>query len=221
MKGFQEEFDNLIRQQLLSVVEKLWSAPDDETLWQKGQFLLSKKRPYNAVIDDIVEEEDDESSSGSMSLHDDDDEDDLEIQLDDGGAQAYRLITSVDDWETYLRSPYARRTFWDALQVVINNREHGNIRECFDTMLSCIDSVKFVIKKTGTFASCDLCNRKRSLTYTMTTDKGNYQMGSNCGALMKAIHTLMQGIWDGDETAAIRANFDAVIEANKEYRHKN
>jgi len=165
------------------------------------------------------EEEEDEEDSESASLDDDDDDDDdLVIDADDGGAQAYRVIKSVDDWHVYLRTPYARRTFWDALQVVINNREHGKIKEWFESMLENINDVRFYDNFQSGYGKCGLCGKKRHVSQCMTYSEYEWHVGSNCGTLMSAIYDLMHGIWEGDSTSAIRENMDKVIEANKEYK---
>lgn len=133
---------------------------------------------------------------------------------DDGGLAAYRLIKTVDDWDAYLRTPYARRTFYDALKTVISNREHGNIKECFDIMLRNIDDIVIDSDRPAVRGTCDLCKRKRQLSYFLSTPN----KGSNCGTLMGAIYELMLGVWHGDDTDTIQENLDAVIEANKEYK---
>jgi hypothetical protein len=222
MKGFETKFAKLVRDQLLEVVEQLRVEPENEELWDDGQKLLAKimtppseikKRPRpTADLESDPEEE--EEPSESMSLQEEED-DDLEVELDDGGRAAYRILKSVRDWDAYLRTPYARRTFGDALNTVLGTREHGTIRACFDAMLQCIDDIVIDGNRPSVRGTCQLCKRKRNLTYKLTCAKGTWIMGANCGKLMEKIYRLMRGIWKGDATEAIQEKLDAVVEANK------
>lgn len=235
MKGYQSRFDNLILDQLKQVAKDLVKNPERKELWEEGLFLLSKKNKKRTTqVEDIesfsnsgsgpsIEEEESSSSSSVSASLNDYDADGLSVSLhaeeDDGGQAAYRLIKSADSWGTYLATPYAKRTFYNQLEVVINNREQGNIKSVFDTMLKSINTIhtEVIDSKKG---KCALCNRQKTLTYRMDNLQHVWEMGENCGQLMFAIYHLMSGVWDGDSTPQIKENLGAVLDANKAFMVK-
>lgn len=187
-----------------------------------GSTKRTREEQHNELEEEEEEEEEDEeeelelvfSSEGdslSQSLSDpEDDEEDLEGQV------AYALLTyGPKGWDAYLKTQYAKKLFWDQLQVVLNSHTHG--RAVFDAMLVHLQDYNMYVSHTKTSfkGKCHLCKTQKDLSVIFHFSGGSWRMGSHCGTLMEAIFKLMIGIWQGDLKRDILHNMNTVLNTHK------